>query len=240
MNEEELERRSLGDLRTILSDAQKLGIKLVIIGGYAVASYTRGYRYTKDIDLVANKPTVGNLKGLLKNLGYSVRDTEFGIAGSKRTDRGFVDLHISVGRVFDVSTRKEYAVDHTLFEAAVHKEVKGYHSKTSSVKATVVDLETLILLKFIPIGRDKDAVDLISLLRDRRNDVNLRVLAERAKAAGLRDHLLSQVREYARRLVESELGEIWFTVTATRLSHREIREIRRFLANFANLLRKER
>jgi hypothetical protein len=55
--------------------ARKQGIKLVIIGGYAVAAYTRGYRYAKDIDLVADKPTVGKLKGLLKSLGYSVRDT---------------------------------------------------------------------------------------------------------------------------------------------------------------------
>jgi len=45
MSEEELEKRSLQDLERILRAARKLGIKLVLIGGYAVASQTRGYRY---------------------------------------------------------------------------------------------------------------------------------------------------------------------------------------------------
>ena len=59
MSEAEVEKRSLQDLDTILQAARKLGIKLVLIGGYAVAAYTHGYRYTKDIDLVADKPAVG-------------------------------------------------------------------------------------------------------------------------------------------------------------------------------------
>ena len=104
MNEEQVESRSLTDLARIFQEARKLGIGLVLIGGYAVAAYTRGYRYTKDIDLVADKPTIGRLKGLLSGLGYSIRDTEFGIAGSKRVNKDFIDLHISVGKIHDIST----------------------------------------------------------------------------------------------------------------------------------------
>jgi hypothetical protein len=81
MSEEEVERRSLEDLKAVLQEAHKRGIKLVIIGGYAVAAYTRGYRYTKDIDLVSDTPTLGILKELLKSHDYATRDTEFGIAG---------------------------------------------------------------------------------------------------------------------------------------------------------------
>ncbi len=46
-------------------------------------------------------------------------------------------------------------------------------SKNSSLKAAVVDLETLVILKTMPVGRDKDAVDLISLLRDKRKEIDL-------------------------------------------------------------------
>ncbi len=53
--DEEVERRSLVDLQEILGQSTKLGIGLLLIGGYAVAAYTRGYRYTKDIDLIADK-----------------------------------------------------------------------------------------------------------------------------------------------------------------------------------------
>jgi hypothetical protein len=214
-----------------------LGIKLVLIGGYAVAAYTRGYRYTKDIDLVADKPAVGRLKGLLKSLSYSIRDTEFGLAGSKRLNKGFIDLHISVGRIYDVSTGKEYPVDSSLFKNAKRLTVKGYISKTSSLKAPVIDLATLIVLKTMTVGRDKDTVDLLSLFRDRRDDIDMTLVAERAKAADLVEHLLGRIRDYARRLREGKLDEVWSNVTATRLPHTEKRKIVSLLSKLAGLFR---
>ena len=237
MSEEEVEKRSLQDLDTILQAAQELSIKLVLIGGYAVAAYTRGYRYTKDIDLVADKPAVGRLKGLLKSLSYSIRDTEFGLAGSKRLNKGFIDLHISVGRIYDVSTGKEYPVDSSLFKNAKRLTVKGYISKTSSLKAPVIDLATLIVLKTMTVGRDKDTVDLLSLFRDRRDDIDMTLVAERAKAADLVEHLLGRIRDYARRLREGKLDEVWSNVTATRLPHTEKRKIVSLLSKLAGLFR---
>jgi hypothetical protein len=158
MSEEEVERKSLEDLESVLKEAQNQGIKLVVIGGYAVAAYTRGYRFTKDIDLVADKPALGKLTGLLKGLGYVVRDTEFGIAGKKKLNSAFIDLHISVGRIYDISTGKEYPVDASIFKNAKRLIVRGYLSRATSLKATVVELEALVILKMMPVGRDKDAV----------------------------------------------------------------------------------
>lgn len=236
MNEEQVESRSLIDLARIFQEARKLGIGLVLIGGYAVAAYTRGYRYTKDIDVVADKPTIGRLKGLLSSLGYSIRDTEFGIAGSKRVNKDFIDLHISVGKIHDISTGNDYPVDLTLFKNAKRLKVKGYYSKTS-LKAPVVDLDTLLLLKLMPVGRQKDVIDMLSLLLDKGDEINLMLLAERSEATGLRSHLLNQAREYARRLREGELDTIWFDVTASRLPHAEKRQIAKFFAKLVGFLR---
>jgi len=238
MSEEELEKRSLQDLERILRAARKLGINLVLIGGYAVAAYTRGYRHTKDIDLVADKPVIGGLKGLLKSLGYSIRDTEFGLAGSKRLNKGFIDLHISVGKIYDVSTGKEYPIDSSLFKNAKRSTVKGFLSKTSSLEAPVVDLETLIVLKTTTVGRDKDAVDLLSLFRDKRDDIDITLVAERAKAADLAEHLLQRIRDYARRLRDGDLDQVWANVTASRLPNTEKREIGRLFSKLAELLRR--
>lgn len=238
MSEEEVEKRSLQDLERILRAARKLGFKIVLIGGYAVAAYTRGYRHTKDIDLVADKPVIGGLKGLLKSLGYSIRDTEFGLAGSKRLNKGFIDLHISVGRIYDLSTGKEYPIDSALFKNAKRSTVKGYISKTSSLEAPVVDLETLIVLKTMTVRRDKDTVDLLSLFRDKRDDIDITVVAERAKAADLVEHLLQRIRDYARRLRDGELDQVWVNVTATRLPNTEKREIGRLFSKLAELLRR--
>jgi len=237
MSEELVERRSLGDLETILEAGRKQGIKLVIIGGYAVAAYTRGYRYTKDIDLVADKPTLGRLRGLLKSLGYSIRDTEFGIAGSKRLDGGFIDLHISVGRIYDASTGREYPVDSSFFRNVKRLTLRGFISKSTSLKAAVVDLETLIILKTMPVGRDKDVVDLLSLLRDKREDIDPEALAQRTKAAGLTGHLMERIRDYAKRLREDELDKVWFDITATRLPFIEKRKMAKFFAKLAELFR---
>lgn len=239
MSEEEVERKSLEDLEAVLKEARKQDIKLVIIGGYAVAAYTRGYRYTKDIDLVADKPTLGKLKGLLKGLGYSIRDTEFGIAGKKKLNGGVIDLHMSVGRIYDISTRKEYPVNSSLFTNAKRMTVRGYASKNKSLKADVVELETLLVLKTMPVHRDKDAADLLSLLRDRRDDIDLEALAQRVKNAGLTAHLLDRIRDYARRLREDELDEVWFDMTATRLPYTEKREIGKFFSKLAELFRKQ-
>lgn len=237
MNEEEVEKRSLEDLDRIINAARELGISLVLIGGYAVAAYTRGYRYTKDIDLVADKLTIGELKGLLKALGYSIRDTEFGLAGAKNLDGGFIDLHISVGKITDISTGKDYPVNSDLFKNAKRLDVKGYRTN-ASLKAAVVELETLIVLKLMTVGRDKDAVDLISLLRDNRNEVDPDLLAQRVAASGLTEHMLSRIRDYARRLKTGELDEVWFGVTASRFPRTEKREIGSLFSALAELFRR--
>jgi len=98
-------------------------------------------------------------------------------------------------------------------------------------------LETLLVLKLMTIGRQKDAIDVLSLLLDRRNEVDLKSVAKMTEDAGLTKHLLNRVRDYARRLREGELARIWFSVTASRLPHIEKREIARFFAKLADLLR---
>ncbi len=235
--DEEVERQSLIDLQEILKQSRKLGIRLLLIGGYAVAAYTRGYRYTKDIDLLADKPALGRLRGLLKRLGYSIRDTEFGIAGSKRYDHGFIDLHISVGKVYDISTRNSFPVDSMTFKGAKRLHVRGFYSKNSILKAPAINLETLLILKLIPVGRDKDSVDLISLILDRSKEVDLESMVRTAKAANLGTHLLERVRDFAAKLRMGELDRAWSSMTASRLSHVQRREMSRFIARLADQLR---
>jgi len=239
MNEEQIESRSLLDLETIMRGARRLGIRMILIGGYAVTAHTHGYRYTKDIDLAIDGPAIGKLTGLLNSLGYHIRNTEFGLAGSKRLNQGSIDLHISVGKIHDISTGYDYPVNAQIFESAKRLLVKGYYSKALALRTPVVDLDTLLILKLMPVGRPKDAVDLLSLLLDKQNEVNLISLAYRAKHAGLGDHLLTQVRDYARKLRQGELDRIWFDATASRLPYVKKREMGRFLARLANILRQQ-
>jgi len=74
-------------------------------------------------------------------------------------------------------------------------------------------------------------------LRDKRNDINPEVLAQRIKAAKLTGHLLERIRDYAKRLRENELDNVWFDMTATRLPFTEKREIAKLFAKLVELFR---
>ena len=238
--EEGVERESLEDLKKILSESRKLRIGLLLIGGYAVAAYTKGYRYTKDVDLVADKQSLGKFRALLNDLGYSIRKTEFGIAGAKRLgtgDNNFVDLHISVEKVHDISTNNDFPIDHFLFKKAKNRDVIGFYSKSTLIRAPVVDLETILILKLIPMGRDKDAVDIISLITDRNKDVDLELMKRIATKANLGIHILDRTRYYAARIRRGELDRIWTGMTGARLSFVQKRELLRFFARLADQLR---
>ncbi|MDG6998282.1 MAG: nucleotidyl transferase AbiEii/AbiGii toxin family protein [Nitrososphaerota archaeon] len=236
-----VERESLEDLGKILTQGRKIGVRLLLIGGYAVAAYTKGYRYTKDIDLVAEKQSLGRLRGLLNSMGYSIRKTDFGIAGTKRLgsngDNNFIDLHISIGNVHDISTNSDFTVGQSIFKKANRLEVEGFYSKTTVVRAPVVDLETILILKFIPTGRDKDAVDLISLITDRGSDVDFGLMKKLATESKLNVRLLESARDYAARVKKGQLDKIWSGMTGARLSFTQKRRLLQFLAGLADQLR---
>lgn len=236
-----VERESLEDLEKILVQGRKIGVRLMLIGGYAVAAYTKGYRYTKDIDLVAEKQSLGRLRGLLNSLGYSIRKTEFGIAGSKRLgsheDSNFIDLHISIGNVHDISTNSDFHVDQSIFKKAKRLEVNGFYSKTTAVRAPVVNLETILILKLIPTGRDKDAVDLISLITDRGSEVDFGLMKKLATDSKLTLHLLDKARDYAARVKKGQLDKVWSAITGARLSFTQKRKLLQFLASLADRLK---
>lgn len=235
-----LERASLEDLGKIFDQARKTGIRLMIIGGYAVSAYTKEYRYTKDIDLIAEKQSLGRLRGLLNTMNYSIRKTEFGIAGTKRLgnrDNNFIDLHISIGNVHDISTNSDFSVDESIFKKAKRREIRGFYSKTTSINAKVVDLETILILKFIPKGRDKDAADLISLITDKGDEADFALLRKLAIDSKLTLHLLARVRDYADSAKNGQLGRVWAGMTGARLSFTQKRKLLQFFAKLATQLR---
>lgn len=69
MGEAEVERESLRDLGRLMEEAERWGVRLLVIGGYAVRAYTRAYRYTKDIDLATTRGGVGKAEGAAAEFG---------------------------------------------------------------------------------------------------------------------------------------------------------------------------
>lgn len=221
MNENETEIHSLNDLEKITKETGAWGIKLVVIGGYAVRAYTRGYRYTKDIDAVISKTQIGKLVALLKSIGYGVRKTQFGIAGKKRIGQNFIDMHISVGDVWDISTDTKYPAEE-IIEYAQAKKISGFHAQGRSVevKTKVASLEDIIILKLIPIGREKDIIDIMSLLMDNWKNVNMKMFVEKCSRNKLNRHIRDHNSWFIAKIRKGEAKGIWLSATGKRLSRK--------------------
>jgi hypothetical protein len=101
----------------------------------------------------------------------------------------------------------------------------------------VIGLELLMLLKLIPVGREKDLIDIFALLIEKGNEVDLTKLSEKCKQYKLSRHLLSQLRKYADFITKGEMRKMWFDVTGLRLTRVEERKALKFIREIINALR---
>ncbi len=219
----DVEKESLIDLEKIVKATKQSGLRLVVIGGYAVIAHLgKYYRPTKDIDFVAPKADMGHLRGLLKGLGYDVAPTEFGLKGTKKLNGGSINLDISVGEVFDISTEKRYPVGDATFQKAVVMAVTGRTEETRKIKvmASVISLEELLLLKLITQKRDKDIVDVISLILDKSGKMDRHEFAKHCTQAGLVEHMRESILNFIGIIKTEKADKIWFKTTGNKLTQK--------------------
>ena len=235
---QKVEEASLKDLEKIVGESKNYGLKLVVIGGYAVKAYTTGYRATKDIDCVILKKEIGGLIALLKDLSYEVGKTEFGLAGKRKFNDDFIDLHISTGGVFDISTKKTYSVDEETFKRSKLLEISGFFKETEvKVKAHVISLEELLILKLMTKRRDKDMVDIISLAIDREKEINHKLFVENCSKRSLNRHIRDNILSLIGVIRSGEMKKVWLSMTGRRLMRKTEIEIVRLLRTLENELR---
>lgn len=237
---EDVERESLKDLKIIVKNAKGWRVETVVIGGYAVRAFTNAYRHTKDIDMAVAKKERGKFTALLKGLGYELRGTEFGLAASKKFDSDFIDVHISVGKIYDISTGNSYPITKQLFDEKNDLLVRSRYAENRKFDTTapIVDLNTLIILKLIPKGRpEKDAIDIISLILDQRERIDISKIVKQCKETVLTDHIRSQIQEFAKKVNDGEMDKVWSGVTGARLVGVQRRNIQKFLRELDGSLR---
>ncbi|MEX0656320.1 MAG: hypothetical protein WD154_02095 [Nitrosopumilaceae archaeon] len=237
---EDIERKSLEDLKILTERTDEWKVETVVIGGYAVRAFTNAYRHTKDIDIAVGKEEKGKFTALLKSLGYKLRNTEFGIAASKKFDSDFIDVHISIGKIYDMSTRLSYPITKQLFDEKQIMLVRSRYdvNKNFETKSSIVDLNTLIILKLIPKGRpEKDAIDITSLILDQSGKICNTEIVKKCKDAKITDHIRSQIQEFARRVNNGEIDRLWSEVTGARMTGVQRRNIQKFLRNLDNALK---
>ncbi len=229
-----IELESLNDLKNIEAEAEKWGVKLVLIGGYAVRAYTTGYRYTKDMDFIA-KGDIWKLKGFLNSLGYEAEEKKDILAGRKKIDGGYVDLHISIGKVFDISTGKSYPLTNDIFNSARLLNISGYHEegRKITVKASVVALEDLMIMKLMTKNREKDLIDIVSLLFDQWKNIDLEKLSQNCASSGLSRHISDSVLDLVGKIRKGTFRKIWLDYTGKKMTMKEEQQIAKNLIEIA-------
>ncbi len=229
-SDREIEERSLKDLKEILKETKDWELKILVIGGYAIRAYTIGYRYTKDIDMVIKKVERGRLGGLLKNLDYKVKETKFGITGTKKIDGGDIKLHISVGEIYDESTNNRYPVTEETFGKSEILEVSGFYDRQNlKFKIPVVSIEDILILKFMMKARDKDVVDIIGVLTDNREKIDVNVFSRNCRHAGIDGHIKNQILKFIGIIRKGDAAKYWFELTARKLDAKTQNAIKKFL-----------
>ncbi|MFY9300325.1 MAG: hypothetical protein WAO91_03965 [Candidatus Nitrosotenuis sp.] len=186
------------------------------------------------------KEEKGKFTALLKGLDYELRDTEFGLAASKKFDSDFIDVHISVGKIYDISTGNSYPITKQLFDEKNDLLVRSRYDDNGKFDTTapIVDLNTLIILKLIPKGRpEKDAIDISSLILDQRERIDISKIVKQCKETRLTDHIRSQIQEFAKKVNNGSMDRVWSDVTGARLAGVQRQSIQKFLRELDGSLR---
>lgn len=239
------ECESLRDLKTILDKAKEWEVQLLVIGGWAVNAYVGAYRYTKDIDLVMKTADLGSLKALLKDQGYQVEDRGIYIAGQKETEDVKLKVHISIGDIVDTSrgSALRYSVDENAYRNGPRLPIRGRYSQCREYEldAPIFPINNLFIAKLLPIGRERDVVDFVSLILKRGKELDIDLIAKEVVKNDLADAILSRIEETSHDVESGKLERVWMDYTGQRMSRKDLNEIRlRFLKQLATRLRQLR
>lgn len=129
----ELERISLEDLKKLVEEAKEWDLKLALIGGYAVRAYTKPRRFTKDLDFVTIHEGLGQMKGFLHYMNYEYKSGEFWLSGSKKLNETWIDLHMSIDKVHDITTGYDYPITPNFFQNSQKRKITAYFEENSHI-----------------------------------------------------------------------------------------------------------
>lgn len=227
----ELERVSLEDLKKLVKVAKEWELKLALIGGYAVRAYTKPRRFTKDLDFVTIREGLGQMKGFLHYMNYEYKSGEFWLSVSKKLNETWIDLHMSIDKVHDITTGYDYPITPNFFQNSQKRKITAYFEENAhiSLQAKICPIEDLLIMKLIPL-RDKDLIDTIALILDSYDQINPSRLYQNIHEANLRAHINSRLTTLFLQIKRKErINQTWRNITGTeyRISHGEITSLKK-------------
>ena len=117
-------------------------------------------------------------------------------------------------------------------------EISGFfeEGRKIKIKAFVVPLEDLVILKLMTRGREKDTIDLISLIADRWDKLDLKKFSSKCSKADLSRHVSEQVLNLIGLIRIGEARKIWLSITGRRLIRKTETDLIRHLREMEKVL----
>ena len=237
MKDEQLQRELIKDLRTLDEHQEEIGTPLVLTGGWAVASYTRSVRMTRDADFVASKKSANPVMALLRSLGYDCQKQRDKISANKWVGGDAIKLtiHIAIDGVFDETTLSRYPMANEELEHAKRRQLKPYFARLHAAampEMPVVRVEDLFLMKLLPL-RPRDILDVCLLLLESYAEFDLAFVRDKAFKGELETLYHRRFEQTAEKIRAGDLGVEWQRQLSRRLTPMEERLILSRLRNIA-------
>ncbi|MBM3178795.1 MAG: hypothetical protein FJZ86_00405 [Chloroflexi bacterium] len=185
-----------------------------LIGGLAVRGFARRKRFTHDIDLAISRHDKPNLIALLKQMGFDYQDqSQFeGVKASKQIGDIAVEFHISVDKLWDMTSNQTYTLSSESVESSI--------DDAGELIAPTVSAEDLLILKLMPL-RDRDLSDVIALLLDVPN-IDARSFWANCERTENTRHIAAQLANLETALKSGDFREAWSEYYGEKLSMRDV------------------
>jgi hypothetical protein len=197
----DIDRELKQTLEQLLELCRQFGVRPRLIGGLAVRGFARRKRFTHDIDLAISRYDKPNLIAILKQMGFDYQDlTQFeGVKATKCIGNTVVEIHVSVDRLWDMTSNQTYTLSSDSTETPV--------DDTGALLVPTVSAEDLLILKLMPL-RDRDLSDVIALLLD-VPAIDARAFWANCERTGNTRHIAAQLTKLENALKTGDFREAW-------------------------------
>jgi len=210
----DLDRALSETLQELVELCQQYGIRPRLIGGLAVRGYADRKRFTHDIDLAISRNDKPMFISILKQMGFEYQDmSRFeGIKATKRIDDTAVEIHISVDRLWDMTSNQTYTLSPDSTDVTI--------DDSGTLVAPAVSVQDLLILKLMPL-RDRDMSDIIALLMDLLV-LDAKSFWENCERIGNTNHITAQLTKLENALKSGSFRAAWKEFYGTPLSTRDL------------------
>ena len=193
---------------------REFGVQPRLIGGLAVRGFSRRKRFTHDVDLAIRRGDKPNLIALLKQMGFDYQDqSQFeGVKASKRVGDMAVEFHISVEKLWDMTSNQTYTLSSESAKLPIDDQ--------GDFIAPTVSIEDLLILKLMPL-RDRDLSDVIALFLDAPR-IDERMFWTNCDRTENTRHIAAQLIKLQTSLKSGEFREAWSDYYGEKLSLRDV------------------